>query len=90
MNKIENFLYNKKNVYNSKTLGQLVDKYLIPAELEKKSNAEVSTPYKLRQEMLDKIPCSFWKGKKYCNKKRVKSIGDIRRCLNHVRVKVVL
>ena len=37
-----------------------IDKYLIPQELEKKTNAEVSTPYKLRQEMLDKIPADFW------------------------------
>ena len=38
-----------------------IDKYLIPEELEKKNNAEVSTPYKLRQEMLDTIPNNFWK-----------------------------
>jgi type I restriction-modification system DNA methylase subunit len=38
----------------------LIDKYLIPQELEKKSNAEVSTPFKLRQGMLDKIPLEFW------------------------------
>jgi len=45
-----------KNVKNNKDLSILIDKYLIPQELEKKSNAEVSTPFKLRQEMLDKIP----------------------------------
>jgi len=28
--------------------------------LKKKSNAEVSTPFKLRKEMLDKIPVDFW------------------------------
>lgn len=49
-----------KNISNSKQLGMLIDKYLIPQELEKKSNAEVSTPFKLRQEMLDKIPIKFW------------------------------
>jgi type I restriction-modification system DNA methylase subunit len=49
-----------KNITNSKQLSQLIDKYLIPQELEKKSNAEVSTLYKLRQEMLDKIPKDFW------------------------------
>ena len=49
-----------KNINNSKQLGELIDKYLIPQELEKKSNAEVSTPHKLRQEMLDKIPVEFW------------------------------
>ena len=49
-----------KNIGNSKQLSQLIDKYLVPQELEKKSNAEVSTPYLLRQEMLDKIPTDFW------------------------------
>ena len=45
---------------NKSNLSQNIDKYLIPQELEKKSNAEVSTPYKLRQEMLDKMPIEFW------------------------------
>jgi hypothetical protein len=49
-----------KNVNNSQSLGQLIDKYLVPQELEKKSNAEVSTHYKLREEMLDKILKEFW------------------------------
>jgi hypothetical protein len=53
-----------KNINNSKQLSQLIDKYLIPQELEKKTNAEVSTPYALRQEMLDKIPADFWTKKK--------------------------
>jgi hypothetical protein len=50
----------QKNVNNSKELSKLIDKYLIPQELEKKTNAEVSTPHKLRQEMLDTIPTDFW------------------------------
>lgn len=50
-----------KNVGNRKELSNLIDKYFIPQELEKKTNAEVSTPFKLRQEMLDKIPIDFWK-----------------------------
>jgi len=45
---------------NIKQLSKLIDKYLIPQELEKKQNAEVSTPHSLRQEMLDKIPKQFW------------------------------
>jgi hypothetical protein len=49
-----------KNIKNHRELSNLVDKYLIPKELEKKNNAEVSTPFKLRQEMLDKIPAEFW------------------------------
>ena len=50
-----------KNINNSRELSKLIDKYLIPQEMEKKKNAEVSTPYKLRQEMLDKMPDEFWK-----------------------------
>ena len=49
-----------KNINNMKELSKVIDKYLIPQELEKKSNAEVSTPFKLRQEMLDKIPVELW------------------------------
>jgi hypothetical protein len=54
-----------KNVNNSNELSKLVDKYLVPQELEKKKNAEISTPYALRQEMLDKIPCVFWESKQH-------------------------
>lgn len=50
-----------KNIENQDELSKLIDKYLIPQELEKKKNAEVSTPYKLRNEMLDKMPDFFWK-----------------------------
>jgi hypothetical protein len=49
-----------KNIKNNRQLSILIDKYLIPQELEKRSNAEVSTPFNLRQEMLDKIPIDFW------------------------------
>ena len=54
----EIFIKNKDNI---KGLSKSIDQYLIPQEIEKKSNAEVSTPYELRQEMLDKIPKDFWK-----------------------------
>ena len=47
-------------VNNSQTLGQLIDTYLIPHHIEKKTNAEVSTPHLLRKDMLDKIPNEFW------------------------------
>ena len=53
-----------KNIKNNRELSILIDKYLIPQELEKKNYAEVSTPFKLRQEMLDKIPVEFWTSKK--------------------------
>mgnify|MGYP003688716473 FL=1 len=50
-----------ENKYNRKKLSKLFDNYLIPQEIEKKNNAEVSTPYELRKDMLDKIPIKFWK-----------------------------
>jgi hypothetical protein len=53
-----------KNIKNNRELSNLIDKYLIPQELEKKINAEVSTPFKLRQEMLDKMPTKFWTKKR--------------------------
>jgi len=43
-----------------KELSIIIDTYLIPQELERKNNAEISTPYILRQEMLNKIPIEFW------------------------------
>ena len=52
-------IFSKNINNNNKELSVLIDKYFIPQELEKKSNAEVSTPFKLRQEMLDKIPIEF-------------------------------
>ena len=49
-----------KNKYNKNELSKLMDKYLIPQELEKKNHAEVSTPYSLRKNKLDKMPPEFW------------------------------
>ena len=45
---------------NREELSKLVDNYMVVGEPEKKNNAEVSTPYSLRQEMLDVIPKEFW------------------------------
>ena len=58
MDKYKNIILSK--IIGQKNKSQLIDKYLIPKEHERKSNAEVSTPFKLRQEMLDKIPVEFW------------------------------
>jgi hypothetical protein len=41
-------------------LRQLIAKHFIPTEDEKKDNAEVPTPVKLVDEMLDIIPVEFW------------------------------
>lgn len=45
---------------NKDELSKIIDKYLIPQDIEKKQNAEVSTPYCLRIEMISKIPIEFW------------------------------
>jgi hypothetical protein len=45
-------------------ISKLIDEKLIPNDVEKKQNAEVSTPNSLRQEMLDKIPIEFWTKKR--------------------------
>jgi len=45
----------------SNKLRQLIEKHFIPTENEKKQNAEISTPIKLVDEMLNKIPLDFWK-----------------------------
>ena len=54
-----------KDINELKELSKLIDKYLVPHEIEKRQNAEVSTPYTLRQEMLDTITKygdpDFWK-----------------------------
>jgi hypothetical protein len=55
----------RKNIGNAPELSIIIDKYLIPQEMEKKTNAEISTPNKLRKEMLDKIPLDFWEGGMY-------------------------
>lgn len=50
-----------KNIDNSNELSKLIEKYLIPLEFEKKSNAEVSTPFELKRDMLHTVPKKFWK-----------------------------
>ena len=50
----------KLNLYNKNELSKSIDKYLVPHINEKKQNAEVSTPFSLRKDMIDKIPNDFW------------------------------
>lgn len=50
----------RHNLDNKKELSKSIDKFLIPHENEKKQNAEISTPFELRQEMINKIPEDFW------------------------------
>ena len=37
-------------------LSKCIDTYLVPQARDKKSNADVSTPFALRQDMPDKVP----------------------------------
>ena len=53
-----------KNIDNNKELAIIIGKYLIPQELEKKNNAEVSTPIYLVDRMLDLLPPEFWSNEK--------------------------
>jgi hypothetical protein len=52
-------IYNRNNCSPLK-LRQLIAKHFIPTANEKKDNAEVPTPVKLVDEMLDRIPLEFW------------------------------
>jgi len=45
----------------SHKLRELIEKHFIPTNDEKKQNAEVPTPVKLVDEMLNAIPSEFWK-----------------------------
>ena len=54
---------NIREIYNiapAHKLRELIEKHFIPTNDEKKQNAEVPTPVKLVDEMLDKIPLEFW------------------------------
>jgi hypothetical protein len=56
---------NIREIYNRNTcspikLRQLIAKHFIPTANEQKNNAEVPTPVKLVDEMLDRIPLEFW------------------------------
>jgi hypothetical protein len=67
MNKIidtnEEIVNNIREIYLTappKKLRELVEKHFVPSIDEKKKNAEVPTPVILVDEMLDKVPTSFW------------------------------
>ena len=55
---------NIREIYSiapSNKLRELIEKHFIPTNDEKKQNAEVPTPVKLVDEMLNTIPIDFWK-----------------------------
>jgi hypothetical protein len=45
---------------NPRTLYQVIEEFLIPHEIERKNNAEISTPEQLRKKMIDTIPIKLW------------------------------
>jgi len=59
-------MYNMDNIKhniiinNNFEISKIIDEKLIPSFDEKRKNAEVSTPYNLRKDMIDKIPSSLW------------------------------
>jgi len=60
----QEFVDNIREIYvaaPAHKLRSLIEKHFIPTTDEKKTNAEVPTPVKLVDEMLDKIPVEFWK-----------------------------
>jgi len=55
---------NIREIYNiapAHKLRELIEKHFIPTNDEKKQNAEVPTPVKLVDEMLNLVPLEFWK-----------------------------
>lgn len=59
----EEIINSLKNIYSNTNQSEIRDKvasYFIPSEEERKKNAEVSTPVKLVDEMLSKVPSDFW------------------------------
>ena len=60
----EEIVNNIREIYSTAPahkLRQLIEKHFIPTATEQKENAEVPTPVKLVDEMLDVIPLEFWK-----------------------------
>ena len=50
----------RKNLYNTKNFSQLIERFFIPHELEKVNYGEITSPFHLRKDMLDKMPEDFW------------------------------
>ena len=46
--------------HDNRQLSQLIDEIFRPTDHQKKTFAEVSTPFALRQEMLNVVPTEFW------------------------------
>ena len=60
----EEIVNNIREIYSIASphkLRQLIEKHFVPTNDEKKQNAEVPTPVKLVDDMLNTIPIDFWK-----------------------------
>ena len=60
----EDIVNNIRDIYSiapANKLRELIEKHFIPTNDEKKQNAEVPTPVKLVDDMLNSIPLEFWK-----------------------------
>ena len=64
MNDNEKIIIDIKELYataDPSKIRRLIAKHFIPSDSEKKQNAEIPTPVKLVDEMLNTIPAEFWK-----------------------------
>ena len=64
INKNEEIVNSIREIYgiaSADKLRSLIEKHFIPTNDERKKNAEVPTPVKLVDDMLDRIPLGFWK-----------------------------
>jgi hypothetical protein len=64
MDNNDEIINNIREIYTTSSsikVRQLIEKHFIPTREEKKLNAEVPTPVKLVEEMLDMVPPEFWK-----------------------------
>lgn len=61
-----------KSIDKPQQLSELINIYLVPKELERKNNAEITTPLVLRQEIIEKIPTIIWNHKRVVNKRKTK------------------
>jgi len=61
---MDDYIYSIIKNTDRDQLSIIIDDILKPSEYEKNKHAEVSTPYSLRQEMLNTIPIEFWKSPK--------------------------
>ena len=62
----DDIVNNIREIYmnaHPKQYRKLIEKHFVPTLEEKKNHAEVPTPIKLVDPMLDKVPCEFWKKK---------------------------